>query len=176
MTTKCDDTCAMYPMGSYCIECVHYCNEIIDFHRLLELAEHVTRSTIIKTVPNINAYIVGQDTMDEIKKIVQRHLGGRYLLKGGKKIRPIYPGKEKKPVDDTWEPDEPEIAWMRNHLSMMKDGGVWGIPSACTTLIINHKTKTYKLNGDRLHQLVTRSIKVLDLLGWQEEGDLSPKT
>jgi hypothetical protein len=71
-------------------------------------------------------------------------------------------------VEDNWEPGEPEYAWMRNLLSMVKDGGVWGIPAALSELTFDMEKKEYTFNGDRDHELCRRSFRVLDHLGWKE--------
>lgn len=58
---------------------------------------------------------------------------------------------------------ENAIDWTRNHLSMIREGGVWMVPRVCSVYTVSHEKKTLT----RFGLMPDRSInKVAAALGW----------
>lgn len=51
--------------------------------------------------------------------------------------------------------------WLANHLNLIKQGGVWGIPRAASAYVIDHKHKELRLSfgaGDKPTERVAEKI------------------
>jgi len=57
--------------------------------------------------------------------------------------------------------------WLRQHLAMLKDGGMWFIPRSGSIVTVHHSTKTYTMTGGADEP--TR--QVMAAIGWSERDD-----
>jgi len=55
-------------------------------------------------------------------------------------------------IKEEWEPEAKDIAWAKNLVGMMNDGGVWGAPDSGQVFQFHHDLKEIHLiKGDPNH-------------------------
>lgn len=64
-------------------------------------------------------------------------------------------------------PPDHILAWCRNHVAMIKDGGVWGIPRSSIVFTVDHKNKRLVLTvGSKDDQDFLATKHVFSFIGW----------
>lgn len=69
-------------------------------------------------------------------------------------------------IDITWQPSAYDLHWTHQMLSLIKDGGAWGVPMNGNIYRISHKHKTMTLVAGDEDDLDFKTGIVLRKLGW----------
>ena len=71
--------------------------------------------------------------------------------------------------EQNWEPEPEHLAWQRQLIRSLGDGGYWAIPATASTLQLHQANKTFVfLTGDTTLVTNQRVIKVFNKLGWTQ--------
>ncbi len=70
--------------------------------------------------------------------------------------------------DDEWEPDETDIAWAANMVTVLKEGGTWGAPGSGQVFKFFHSLKEIHLiHGDPSHEWFDKSKICFKKVGYK---------
>lgn len=80
-------------------------------------------------------------------------------------------GKSYSPRSGEWEPSQEDIAWTKQLIATLKEGGGWGVPGSRTLFVFFRSAKEYVIREPKDEpraEVNRRIIKVLGILGWKE--------